>query len=271
MSNCILSNSARMLAACGAVAVLSSAAMAQVDPIERGVQIVRVNFADGTIEIANTTAETIALDGWRLCSHDFNEARRYTSSGGLNGFSLDPGQSLTVFTNDDMPMGFPSGVDASDLGGAIAGPLDQDAFGLQVFFPGADGVVRFGDSADIADHIQWNVDGRDMGTSEQRTGQAVGQGLWTAAGEFIITQTDSVEIELTSAIGELLHGPANYAVTNPVCRADIDMDGSLTIFDFLGFQNKFDGGEVSADIDMDGSLTIFDFLAFQNLFDAGCP
>lgn len=245
--------------------------MAQVDPIERGVQIVRVNFADGTIEISNTTSESIDLDGWRFCSHDFNEARRYTSAGGLNGFSLDAGQSLTVFTNNDKPASFPSGVNRSDLGGAMAGPLDQDAFGMQLFFPGDDGVVRFGDSSDIADCIQWNVDGRGVGTAEQRTAQAVSQGLWTAVGDFIVTQTDSVEIELVSDIGELLHGPANYMVTNPVCRADLDMDGLLTIFDFLAFQNKFDGGEVSADIDMDGSLTIFDFLAFQNLFDAGCP
>lgn len=260
-----------LLAACGALVVSASTAIAQVDPIERGVQIVRVNFAAGTIEIANTTAESIDLDGWRLCSHDFNEARRYTSASGLNGISLDAGQTLTIFTNNDMPGGFPSGLNASDLGGAIAGPLDQDAFGMQVFFPGDDGTVRFGDSADIADHIQWNVDGRDMGSSEQRTGQAVGQGLWTAAGEFIVTRTDSVVVELVSEIGELLHGPANYMVTDPACRADMDMDGALAIFDFLGFQNKFDGGEVSADIDMDGSLTIFDFLAFQNLFDAGCP
>ena len=55
------------------------------------------------------------------------------------------------------------------------------------------------------------------------------------------------------------------------CRADIDGDGSLTIFDFLAFQNLFDAGDLGADFDGDGSLTIFDFLAFQNEFDAGCP
>jgi hypothetical protein len=55
------------------------------------------------------------------------------------------------------------------------------------------------------------------------------------------------------------------------CRADIDGDGSLTIFDFLGFQNLFDAGDIAADFDGDGSLTLFDFLAFQNEFDAGCP
>lgn len=55
------------------------------------------------------------------------------------------------------------------------------------------------------------------------------------------------------------------------CRADIDGDGVLTIFDFLGFQNAFDAGDLLADFDGDGVLTIFDFLTFQNEFDAGCP
>ncbi|GIW74108.1 MAG: hypothetical protein KatS3mg103_0630 [Phycisphaerales bacterium] len=54
------------------------------------------------------------------------------------------------------------------------------------------------------------------------------------------------------------------------CRADIDGDGSLTLFDFLGFQNLFDAGDLRADFDGDGSLTLFDFLTFQNEFDAGC-
>ena len=58
--------------------------------------------------------------------------------------------------------------------------------------------------------------------------------------------------------------------TGAVCRADIDGDGSLTIFDFLGFQNLFDAGDLAADFDGDGVLTIFDFLTFQNEFDAGC-
>ncbi len=55
-----------------------------------------------------------------------------------------------------------------------------------------------------------------------------------------------------------------------ICRADLDGDGELTIFDFLAFQNLFDSGDPLADFDGDGDLTIFDFLAFQNEFDAGC-
>ena len=54
------------------------------------------------------------------------------------------------------------------------------------------------------------------------------------------------------------------------CRADIDGDGSLTIFDFLAFQNLFAAGDLRADFDGDGQLTIFDFLQFQNEFAAGC-
>ncbi len=54
------------------------------------------------------------------------------------------------------------------------------------------------------------------------------------------------------------------------CYADFDGDGELTIFDFLAYQNAFDGGETAADCDDDGRLTLFDFLCFQNAFDAGC-
>jgi len=67
--------------------------------------------------------------------------------------------------------------------------------------------------------------------------------------------------------------PDNFVVWQPGgndCRADIDDDGQLTIFDFLAFQNLFDAGDPAADFDGDGELTIFDFLAFQNEFDAGC-
>ncbi|MFI4881643.1 MAG: FG-GAP-like repeat-containing protein [Phycisphaerales bacterium JB064] len=64
-------------------------------------------------------------------------------------------------------------------------------------------------------------------------------------------------------------GVADTIEASP-CRADIDGDGALTIFDFLAFQNAFDAGDPLADFDGDGSLTLFDFLAFQNEFDAGC-
>ena len=60
------------------------------------------------------------------------------------------------------------------------------------------------------------------------------------------------------------HGPDDS------CRADLDGDGSLTLFDFLMFQNLFAAGDPLADFDGDGSLTLFDFLEFQNAFAEGC-
>lgn len=62
----------------------------------------------------------------------------------------------------------------------------------------------------------------------------------------------------------------NSVELRATCKPDIDGDCSLTIFDFLAFQNLFDMGSSEADFDGDGSLTIFDFLAFQNAFDTGC-
>jgi len=54
------------------------------------------------------------------------------------------------------------------------------------------------------------------------------------------------------------------------CRADLDGDGELTLFDFLQFQSLFDAGDPAADWDGDGELNIFDFLGYQNDFLAGC-
>jgi hypothetical protein len=71
-----------------------------------------------------------------------------------------------------------------------------------------------------------------------------------------------------SRLDELDEAVATIIVT--ACRADLDLDGALTIFDFLEFQTLFSAGDDRADFDGDGSLTIFDFLAFQTAFDAGC-
>ncbi|MEQ8845097.1 MAG: PQQ-dependent sugar dehydrogenase [Phycisphaerales bacterium] len=75
------------------------------------------------------------------------------------------------------------------------------------------------------------------------------------AGELLVLTTDGTILGLLPA----------------PCRADLDGDGELTLFDFLAFQNLFDAGDPAADFDGDGDLTIFDFLAFQNEFAGGCP
>ena len=80
---------------------------------------------------------------------------------------------------------------------------------------------------------------------------------------------DRIEIDSGGGAGWLF-SVDNILFEGQPCYADFDGDGSLTIFDFLGFQNAFDAGDAAADCDEDGSLTLFDFLCFQNLFDLGC-
>ncbi|MEQ9096308.1 MAG: GC-type dockerin domain-anchored protein [Phycisphaerales bacterium] len=83
-------------------------------------------------------------------------------------------------------------------------------------------------------------------------------------------RTHSWKISLIAAAAALLAGGLSPALAQPTCRADLDGDGRLTIFDFLAFQNAFVTGDPLADWDGDGELTLFDFLAYQNDFDRGC-
>src|SRR6185295_11701405 len=48
-----------------------------------------------------------------------------------------------------------------------------------------------------------------------------------------------------------------------VCRADLDQDGELSLFDFLAYANLFLQGDKVANFDCDAKLDLFDFLAFQ--------
>ncbi|MEO1008719.1 MAG: TIGR03790 family protein [Planctomycetota bacterium] len=100
--------------------------------------------------------------------------------------------------------------------------------------------------------------------------------LWHDGKAFALVRIDDepaaigdLEFEVTTPAGTD-RGVVRFELPIVACPPDIDGDGSLTIFDFLAFQNLFDSGDLAADFDGDGSLTIFDFLAFQNAFDAGC-
>ena len=55
-----------------------------------------------------------------------------------------------------------------------------------------------------------------------------------------------------------------------VCYADFTDDGTLDLFDFLGYVNALNAGDPSADGDQNGVLDLFDFLFFVNAFNQGC-
>ncbi|MBO6512640.1 MAG: hypothetical protein JJ974_01575 [Phycisphaerales bacterium] len=230
---------------------------------QRDIQVRSVDFASGTIELYNYGTVDQDLSGWRTCTHDFDDVRRYSSSGGLNGVMIEAGTSVWFHYNNDAPAD-PDRLNISDIGGTFASPLDQDAYGLQLYFPDTNGNVSFGNGSLIADHIQWNIDGSGVGNAEFRTVQSVSEGLWTAIGDFIATETGSESIELTDLGDGRFHGPGNYTV-NASCPADLNDDDVLDFFDISFFLSN------QVDFNEDTVFDFFDISAFLSAFGAGCP
>lgn len=223
---------------------LASAGVAISD--NRDVQIRSIDFGAGTIELFNYGPLDIDLSGARFCSHDSNDVRRYTAAGGFNGVTIEAGTSVTVYIDNDAPANADS-INRSTLGGSFALPLDQDAYGLQIYLPTAPGgSISFGNSSLIADHLQWNINGEPAGQSAFRTGQAVGEGLWTNNADFIATTLGAERIELTNQGDGRLHGPANYTVTD---FAPNNRDLQIRSIDFTtGVIELFNFGPVTIDL-----------------------
>lgn len=75
---------------------------------------------------------------------------------------------------------------------------------------------------------------------------------------------------LSDRIDDLQDAALDARLACTPCSADIDGDGTLTLFDFLAFQTAWTAGDPVGDFDRDGVLDLFDFLAYSNAFDAGC-
>ncbi|MEM7756103.1 MAG: GC-type dockerin domain-anchored protein [Planctomycetota bacterium] len=257
-----------------AFALALTCGLAATASASRDVQVRSIDFETGVLEVFNFGTGDVDLTGWRFCSHDFDQQRRYTQAAALTGVMLEAGSSIFVHFNNDAPAD-PDRFNRSALGN-FAVPLDQDAYGLQFFFPAANGNVSFGNSSLISDHVQWNIDGQTNGLAEARTGQAVGQGLWSAAGDFIATQADSLRIDLTDLSGDIAGSPAEYLVTNPAANCNpADLAAPLGVVDLAdvdAFIAAFLIGGPAADIAAPaGVVDLADVDAFIAAFLAGCP
>ncbi|MFI4883314.1 MAG: GC-type dockerin domain-anchored protein [Phycisphaerales bacterium JB064] len=115
------------------------------------------------------------------------------------------------------------------------------------------------------------LDGVPLALSEDPTEIAVRDGAFLSC---VLLDDSIVGLDLNEVAvpGEdrIRAGATLTVALGESCVADLDGDGELSLFDFLEFQNLFDGGDLAADFDGDGTLTLFDFLEFQNQFDAGC-
>ena len=183
---------------------------------------------------------------------------------------IEAGTSIFLHYNNDAPAG-PDNHNISAIGGAFAQPLDQDAYGFQLYHPDENGSLSFGNSQLIADHLQWNIDGEGVGGAETRTSQVVSVGLWTAIGDFIATTSESSSLELTDFGDGRLHGPSNYSVEEPVCIPDFTGEGQLNFLDVSAFLSAFGNMDPAADLTGEGSFNFLDVSLFLQLFGQGCP
>lgn len=257
-------------------AACAAAALAQTANADRAVQIQSVDFDAGTIELFNFADADVDLTGWRFCTHDFDQQRRYTAASGLNGVTIEAGTSVFIHFDNDAPVGDPDRINRSTIGGNFATPLDRDAYGMQIYFPASNGNVSFGNSSLIADHIQWNTDGSGVGDAERRTQQAVNEGLWTTIGDFIPTTAESLSITLNDVSGDEAGSPSEYDVAEPTepCPGDTDGDNDVDPDDLFLLLANFgqigSTGPAFGDLDSDSDTDPDDLFALLAVFGTNC-
>ncbi len=176
----------------------------QVSAASRDVQIRSINFETGIVELFNFGPDNEDLDGYRFCTHDEDQVRRYSAADGLNGVTIEANSALFIHFNNDAPIDSNS-INISALG-AFATPLDSGAYGMQLYFP----PVSFGNGNTIADHVQWSIDGVDNTSADDRSDEAQAGGVWTDQSAWVATTAQTTEILLTDNSGAVLHGPTNY-------------------------------------------------------------
>ncbi len=242
--------------------------LAQASPVSaapRDVQMRTVDFRGQTVELFNFGEDAQSLAGWRFCTHDNNEFRRYTRTNALNGVSIDPGESFFIhLANDAGNDPNDDRINVSELGG-FAGPFTNDVFSAGLYMNSG-----FAIGANLADHVQWSIGGADNTIADERSDEAESGGVWTDQSAWIATTSQTIRLALRDVTGGVLHGPEDYAVVVP---GDFDTDGDVDAFDLGIWQSGF--GTASAarledgDADGDGDVDAFDLGIWQTNFGFG--
>ena len=238
----------------------------------RDIQFKSVDFIDNVIELHNFGSATEALDGFRTCSHDEDQIRRYSTPASFNGLSLMPGESLFIHFNNDAAS-FMDGMQRIDIAGRgnFAEPLDRGPYAIQIYFP----PVAFGNGNTIADHVQWSIGGTDDLSADERSDEAMNGGVWTDQSLWVSTTSESVSIQLLDEMGGVLHGPENYEAVEPmteVCLGDCDASMTVNFADLVAMLFEFGtpGSVAGCDADESGMVNFSDLVS--TLFNFGpCP
>ena len=245
--------------------LLIQTASAQIVAPERFVQIRSINLTTSVLELYNSGTTSQSLASWRFCTHDEDQVRRYSSSSGLNNFTLTGGQSLYVHFNNDADPANAQAVNISTIGGGFALPLDADgAYGAQIYFNSS-----FGSGASIADHIQFSIDGLDDDSADDRSDEAEGE-VWLDQSQWVSINLDTEMIVLNDAsLDSEIHSPVDYTVVNPpvVILGDINGDGDINFNDIQPFIESITTSfhVPAADIDQSGNVDFLDIAPFIDL------
>ena len=189
----------------------------------RDIQIRTIDLANQTVEVHNFGLTDQVLDGWRFCTHDESAVRRYSSPGGFNGVPLAAGESIFLMYNNDAVA--PNEFNIAGLGN-FALPLDTDgAYSIQFYFQ-----TPFGIGANIADHLQFSLNGSDDETADERSDEAVVGGLWTDENLWIPVSASTTSISLIAgAEFNELNSPLDYDVVTPALASIEIVNNELVI------------------------------------------
>jgi len=235
-----------------------SNASAQIANPARQIQIRTIDFDNQTIEIRNFGTTDQVLDGWRFCTHDESEVRRYSSSTGLNGVPLAAGESMFLMYNNNASA--MNEFNISSLGN-FATPLDiTGAYGIQFYFQ-----TPFGVGTNIADHLQFSLNGTDNTTADERSDEAVSGNLWTDENLWISVSETTTSISLLAdAETSETHSPSDYVVVEPTPAlvGDFDSDGDVDADDIDAYRGNIGQsamGELAPlNLDQDEMITLAD-------------
>ena len=229
----------------------------------RDVMIRSIDTVALILELHNFGAGDESLSGYRFCSQDDNQILVYTSIAGLNGVTIQSGQSLFFHFLNDAPAD-PDHINISSVG-PVAVPLDNGPYSISLYFP----PVTFANGATMADHVQWSIGGVDNSTADERADEAQAGGLWTNQSLWVSTAADTTLIQLQAgAESTVLHGPGDYDVAgaapsgagevpdgNGVPGAPLTMAHSGGMI-FLSWDDSCNPGDTDYEV-YEGTLGIF--------------
>lgn len=249
----------QMFVAIAVAVTLPASLFGQINVPERFVQIRSLDFVNEVIEIHNFGAVDENLGGWRFCSHDEDQDRRYSATGGFSGMTLAAGESMFIHYNNDASL--PGEINRSAIGGNFALPLDTDgSYSIQFYFQ-----TPFGSGNNISDHVQVSVFGADDVTADERSDEAQNGGVWTDQSLWVSILPETTRVVLRDGVeNSELHGPDDYDVEFTFEPGDVNGDNNLNLLDVAPFVDAISNAIYipAADLNTDGLVNLLDVAPF---------